>query len=234
MKKIGIIVFVVCVVIGLGFANFFSFGRLTNRLFNFKIDVGNNISGSGKTTTEKRDVTGFSSIEVNGIFQVEVVSGKDYSVEVQADDNIVPIIQTNVGGTVLHIDLDQKVSTKNDMIVRVSMPNIERVESSGASKVNVTNIKNDSFSLETSGASKVSLAGETAHLNIETTGASNIDAEQLKSVRADVEASGACKIAVNVSDELHSEATGASRITYLGDPKTVDNHQTGVGSISKK
>ena len=52
MKKIGIIVFVVCIVVGLSLANFFSSGRLSPKLFNFKFDVGNSVSGSGKVATE--------------------------------------------------------------------------------------------------------------------------------------------------------------------------------------
>jgi hypothetical protein len=234
MKKIGVIAFVACIVIGLAFANFFSFGRLSSRLFNVKLDIGEHVSGSGNVKTERRDASGFTNVEVSGIFQVEIVAGKDYSVEVQADDNILPLINTAINGDTLEIELDQKVSTHNDMIVRITAPNIEKVQTSGASKLSASGIKNEEFSLDTSGASKVTLAGETQHLNIDVSGASNIDAENLNAVRADVDASGASKIFVSVSGELHSEASGASRIVYTGDPKTIDNHQSGAGSVSKK
>jgi len=234
MKKIGIIVFIVCIVVGLSLANFFSSGRISPKLFNFKFDVGNSVSGSGKVATDKRDVTGFTSVDVSGVFQVEIVSGKDYSVEVQADDNILPLIETNVSGSTLQIDLKDKASTRSDMVVRITAPNIERVETTGASKVTASGIKNDSFSINTTGASKVYLTGETANLDIDVTGASMVDAEQLNAAIVNIQASGASKINVNVSGELHSEASGASRIVYSGDPKTIDNHQSGASSISKK
>jgi len=234
MKKIGIIVFVVCIVVGLSLANFFSFGRLSGKLFNVKLDVGNGVSGSGKVATDKRDVKGFTSVDVSGVFQVEIVAGKDFSVEVQADDNILPLIETNVSGSTLQIDLKDKASTRSDMVVRISAPNIERVETTGATKVTASGIKNDSFSISTTGASKVYLTGETASLDIDVTGASLVDAEQLNAAIANIQASGASKINVNVSGELHSEASGASRIVYSGDPRTVDNHQSGASSISKK
>jgi hypothetical protein len=234
MKKIGIIVFIVCIVVGLSLANFFSSGRMSPKLFNFKFDVGNSVSGSGKVATDKRDLKGFTSVDVSGVFQVEIVSGKDFSVEVQADDNILPLIETNVSGSTLQIDLKDKASTRSDMIVRITAPNIERVETTGASKVTASGIKNDSFSINTTGASKVYLTGETANLDIDVTGASMVDAEQLSAAIANIQASGASKINVNVSGELHSEATGASRIVYSGDPKTIDNHQSGASSISKK
>lgn len=234
MKKIGLIVFAVCIVVGLAFANFFSFGRITNRLFNFKVDIGNNVRGSGNVGSEKRGVSGFTSVDVSGVFQVEIVAGKDYSVEVQADDNLLPLIETKTDGNVLRIDLSEKASTRNDMIVRITAPNIERVETTGAAKVTASGISNDSFAIDSTGASKVNLSGETAKLDIDITGASLVDAEQLKAVNVDIQASGASKINVNVSGTLHTEASGASRIVYSGDPKSVDNHQSGASSISKK
>jgi hypothetical protein len=234
MKKIGIIVFAVCIVIGLAFANFFSFGRLSDRLFHVNLDIGGRVSGSGNVATEHRGVAGFNSVEVSGVFQVEIVSGKEYSVEVQADDNVLPLIETNVSGSTLHIDLREKASSISTMIVRITAPNIERVDTTGAANVTASGISNDLFTINTTGASKVNLGGETAKLDIKVTGASVIDAEQLNAVAANIKASGASKINVSVSGELHTDASGASRIVYSGDPKTVDNRTSGASSISKK
>jgi hypothetical protein len=234
MKKIGIIVFAVCIVIGLAFANFFSFGRLSDRLFHVNLDIGGRVSGSGNVSTEHRGVAGFNSVEVSGVFQVEIVSGKEYSVEVQADDNVLPLIETNVSGSTLHIDLREKASPSSTMIVRITAPSIERVDTTGAANVTASGISNDSFTINTTGASKVNLGGETAKLDIKVTGASVIDAEQLNAVAANIKASGASKINVSVSGELHTDASGASRIVYSGDPKTVDNRTSGASSISKK
>src|SRR5206468_757861 len=160
MKKIGIIVFLVCIVMGLAFANFFSFGRLGGKFFNVSMDFGG-IAGSGNVTSESRDVTGFESVDVSGVFQVEIVAGKEYSVEVQADDNLLPLVKTDVSGGVLRIKLDKKVSTKNELIVRVTAPDIKKIEASGAAKVSASGIKNNSLSINSSGASKISVSGET-------------------------------------------------------------------------
>jgi hypothetical protein len=204
-------------------------------LFNISFDIGGRaVKGSGNITTEKRELSGFKAIEVSGVFQVEITAGKDYSVEVQADDNILPLIQTRVSGETLEVELEKKISTHNDLVVRVTVPNIERIGATGASKVTASGIKNDVLSVDTSGASKVTLSGETSRLTIDVSGASNIDAEQLNAVKADVDASGASKVAVNVSSDLHTDASGASRIVYSGEPKMVENRQSGAGSVTKK
>src|SRR5262249_39438370 len=160
--------------------------------------------------------------------------GKDFNVEVQADDNLLPLIKTDVNGSTLKIELDKKVSTNNGLIVRVSAPNIEKVEAAGAAKVNASGIKNDSFAVDCSGASKINLSGETSDLSVDVRGPRNGDADNLKLVDEDVKASGASHINVNVSGDLHSDASGASRIVYSGDPKSTDNHQSGAGSVSRK
>jgi hypothetical protein len=233
MKKIGIVVFVVCVVVGLAFANFFSFGRFSGKLFNVSVGWERAV-GSGNVTTEKRDVGNFDSVDVSGVFQVEIVAGKEYSVEVQADDNLLQFVTTSVKGDTLRIGLDKRVSTKNEMIVRITTPNIERLKTSGAAKVTATGIKGDRFSIDSSGASIVSVTGETSELSVDVSGASHIDAEGLKTTIANVDASGASHVNVNVTSQLHAAASGASRIVYTGDPKTVENHQSGAGSVSRK
>ena len=234
MKKIGFIVFAICIVVGLAFANFFNVGRVTSEFFNFKVDIGDRVTGSGHSATERRDVAGFNEVEVSGVFQVEIVAGKDFSVDVQADDNILPLIQTKVNGDTLQIELEQSVKSKSEMIVRITAPNIERVQSSGAAKINASGIKNEQFSIDTSGASKIILNGETAKLDIDVSGASNIDAEQLVAGAVNINSTGASKIAVNATSKIHTQASGASRITYTGEPKTVESETSGSSSITKK
>lgn len=233
MKKIGIIVFVVCIVVGLAFANLFSFGRIGESLFSFKVNF-KGVHGSGNVATEHRDVSDFSAVDVSGVFQVEIVAGKDFSVDVQADDNLIQYVTTEVRGETLRIGLDKKVSTRNDLIVRVTAPSIEKLQASGASKVSAIGISGDSFTLDASGASRVTVVGATSSLSVDVSGASNIDADELTAVNANVDASGASHVYVNVSGELHAEASGASRVVYSGDPKSVDNRQSGAGTVSRK
>ena len=74
--------------------NFFSFGRLPGKIFNFSF--GRGVKGSGVLITEKRELSGFKGVDVGGIFQVEVTAQKDFAVEVSGDDNIVPMVKTYV------------------------------------------------------------------------------------------------------------------------------------------
>ena len=232
MKKIGFIVFAVAVVIGVTVASLFSWGKATENIVNFKVGFGAE-KGSGNVASEKREVGEFSKIDVSHVFQVEVIAQSEYAVEVEADDNLLQFIKTEVRGGTLHIDLDQRVKTRNGMRVRVSAPNIDRVQASGASRVDVSNLRNGEFAVDTSGASKITAAGQTGNLIVDVSGASQLDLSGLSAATANIDASGASKVNVNVANELIADASGASRITYAGSPK-VSKSTSGASSVSQR
>ena len=76
MKKIGIIIFAVAIVVGVGISNILSIEG-----FSFKSPVtfsfGSKVKGSGNVITEKRDVAEFNKIDVGSNFRVEVVAQKE-------------------------------------------------------------------------------------------------------------------------------------------------------------
>jgi len=232
MKKVGLIFFILALAIGLIFANMFSFGKTTARFFNFSINSG--VSGSGNVISEKRDVVDFQGIDVGGVFQVEVIAQKDFSVEIEADDNLLPLIKTEVSGGILRLETEKRITTKNPILVRISAPNIENLEVSGASKVSLANLSNENLQIDSSGASKITVAGETENLTVDVSGASKIDAENLKTENASIDASGASKVSVFAMNELKTDASGASSIIYSGSPKNLTKKTSGAGSIKEK
>ena len=212
MKKVGIVIFVVAIAMGVVAGNFFSFGRLPGKIFNFSF--GRGVKGSGVLITEKRELSGFKGVDVGGIFQVEVTAQKDFAVEISADDNIVPMVKTYVSNGVLKIESDGHFSNSNPIKVRISAPDIESVEASGASRVAVTNLKNSSLDVNTSGASRVSIAGETSNLKIDVSGASSASVFAL--------------------DHITADASGASKIFYSGTATSVEKKTSGASRIAQK
>jgi hypothetical protein len=233
MKKIGIITFIIAIIVGVSLANFFSWGKASGKIFNFSVNLGGE-KGSGNVATETRDLSDFESVDVGGVFQVEIVAQKDFAVEIEADDNLLQFIKTEVNDGRLEISTEQRISTSNPIRVRISAPNIERIQASGASKVSLTDVKNSDLALDVSGASKIKLVGETGNFTVETSGASHIDAENLKSENASIDASGASNVSVNVLGELKSDASGASTITYTGTPKNVIKKSSGASKVTQR
>ena len=232
MKKIGILIFIVAISIGVVFANLFSFGKASGELFSFSF--GSAIKGSAVAGSEVRNATDFKGVDVGGIFQVVITAGKDFSVEVQADDNLLQYIKTDVEDGVLKIETTERINSHTPMRVRISAPDIESIDASGACRVSVAGVKNSSLDIDTSGASKLKIEGETSVVNVEVSGASNIDAESLKARTATVDASGASNVSLFVTERLMSDASGASKISYSGNPTSVEKKTSGVSSVYQK
>jgi hypothetical protein len=232
MKKFGVFIFIVAILVGVAFANLFSFGHATEKVFDFSFVTS--VRGSGSVVSEVRSVSDFTAIDVGGVFEVEVSIGKDYSVEVLADDNLLQHIKTEVHAGVLNIETTRSIKSRNPFRVRVSAPSITNVDASGASKVAVDGIRNSNFDIDSSGASKISLSGETSSLQVDVSGASHIDAENLKAETAAVDASGASKVTLFVTGRLTSAASGASRIVYSGSPSSVQKKTSGASSVRAK
>ena len=232
MKKIGILIFVVAIVVGVTVANVLSFGKASGNIFTFSF--GSGIKGSGVASSETRSADEFTGVDVGGVFQVEVTAGKEYSVQVQADDNLLPYVKTEVVSGVLHISTRERINSQTPLRVIVSAPEIEHLDVTGASKLSLSGVMNSELGIHTSGASKLKVEGETSELNIEVSGASSIDAEALRSKTATVDASGASKVSVFVTERLSSDASGASKVQYSGNPVSVEKKTSGASSVRQK
>lgn len=230
MKKIGIIVFISALVIGAIFANSFSFGKFS--FINFSLAGG--IKGSGNLKTEKREVSDFKSVDVGGVFKVEITAQKDFDVQIEADDNLLQYINTEIDGETLEISTTKRISSHNPIIVKIGAPDIENLEVSGASSVMLTNLNNESLKIDLSGASNVKIEGNTKNLNVELSGASRLDSGNLQSENISVDASGASKADVFASNRLEADLSGASKVTYSGSPKDLVKKTSGASKINEK
>lgn len=225
MKKIGLVVFIIALAIGLTFSTSCNFGGFHSL---------SGVQGSGVSKTEKRTVTGFKKIEAGGAVNLEIAAQNDFSVEVQADDNLLTNIKTDVSGDTLKIYSEDRISPKTKINIKISMPAIEGLDVSGASSGVVSSAKTGSLSLTASGASNIKIDGQAKDLKADASGASTIEAENLRVENAEVEASGASKATVAATNDLDVNASGASKITYIGEPKNIKQNSSGASSVAKK
>lgn len=233
MKKAGFLFFLAALVIGLVVANTFSFGRVSTDFIKFSVNFGA-ARGSGNIVTERREVSGFKSVDVGGVFQVEIVAQKEFSVEIEADDNLIGLIQTTVDGGTLRIESDKRLKSKSPIKIRISAPDIDGLQVSGAAKVTAANLKSQSLKIESSGGSRVTVSGETVKLKVESSGGAKVNAGDLAAVDADIEGSGGSSVEVNVTGDLRSDISGGARVQYTGTPANIITNKSGGASVSQK
>ncbi len=196
-------------------------------------NMGGEVRGSGNRQTQKREVAPFTSISTEGAFTIEVVCQKDQSLEIEADDNVLPLITANVSGNVLTLNNSKSYSVNQPIVVRISVPNLEGLTVNGAGKLDISRVSNDRLEIDANGAPSISVSGSTKLIDIDTNGAAKIDTHNLRAARAVVESKGVSKIDLGVSDQLDVTVSGPSQVTYRGDP-VVNKTINGPGKIEKR
>lgn len=88
--------------------------------------------------------------------------------------------------------------------------------------------------MEASGASSISLTGGAANLILEVSGASSVDLVSFPAIDLRAELSGASSADVNASGRLDVEASGASELSYLGNPTLGSVNTSGASTVSEK
>jgi hypothetical protein len=191
------------------------------------------VAGSGKRVTQKRDVAAFTSINTQGAFNIDVVCQKPVALELEADDNIVPLISTEVSNNTLYIKGLQDFSVQEPISLKISVPNLDGLSVSGAGTMDISGMKNDKFEIDSSGAPKITVSGNTKVVDIDTSGAARIDTHKLHATKAIVDSKGVSKVDLAASDQLDVTISGPSFVTYEGDP-VVNKTVHGPGKVEKK
>ena len=195
--------------------------------------IHDEIPGSGKIQTQRREVGSFSSISTAGAFDLEIVCQKAPGLEIEGDDNVLPLITTEVSNNVLHIKSLRGYSVSQPITLRISVPDLTGISASGAGNIEVSGIKNEKFVIDASGAPTIRAAGETRVLNIDANGAGKIDAHKLRAARVVVESNGVSRVEVYAAEHLDVTVSGPSHVTYEGDA-VVNKTVNGPGSVEKK
>jgi hypothetical protein len=192
------------------------------------------LQGSGVSSKETRTAKDFTKVEAGGSAQIQITVGPSYSVAVEGDNNIVPLIETTVDGDKLVIHNKKSISPKLDLVVKITMPHLDGVSLSGATTTQIEGVNEDKLQLDTSGASNVTIKGKAKNLDLSISGAGSVKADELETDYSKVEVSGAGNASVWADSHLDATAQGAGTIRYKGSPKNIGKSIDGAGSIEKE
>ncbi len=217
------------------------------------VNVNLNIErGSGHVITESRNVSNFDSLLLSGIGDVTLEQGDSESLEIEAEDNVVPHIQTKVVNGTLEIRYDRKtiIPTKS-VKFRLVMRDIHKLDTQGVSNiqsekintdqldvsiggtgnVNIRDLTADQLTVNVSGAGNFSASGEVTDLKITLSGAGNFNGEDLKSANTTIAIAGLGRVTTWSTDTLDVTISGTGGVDYYGDPQ-VSQQISGIGSIN--
>ncbi len=209
---------------------------------------------------EVRTAGNFRSIEVSGTVSLYVSQAKTHAIAVSAGEaKYNEKIKTEVKNGVLKISVEGGVwngfSWANRKLkAYVSLPELDKLEVSGASVVNVVDsLKGNAFNLSVSGASEVKgkvelktltldvsgasvvrLTGTAENAVIDASGAARVHGYELKVETARVNASGASAVNITAIKAFTADASGGSAVRYAGNAATGTLNASAGASIKKR
>lgn len=212
------------------------------------------IRGSGQVAEEERDVGEFTGVNLAGFGTVDIEIADQEELLIEAEDNLIEFLRTEVRGGTLEIGLEgTRLMPTKPVKFHVMMKSLDRLtvsgsgtievpdvaaerlsaNISGSGRVEIGDLEADLIDVEISGSGKVEIeSGKADEQRIGISGSGNYLGEQLESNRAEVSIGGSGQATVRVGDELEANVSGSGDIKYFGNP-SVDTSMSGSGKVTK-
>ena len=191
------------------------------------------IRGNGHIKTDERTISAFANIDAGGAFEIEWKSGAP-ALSVTTDENLLAYVDNHISGDTLRLRTREQIWPTHGIKVVISSPTRTGAKLSGAVKLTANQISGPKFAVESTGAARVTLYGSIDELLADMTGASELNASGLQTKTAEISTTGAADAEIAVSETLKVAITGAGKVSYSGNPPTIEKHITGAGSIRHK
>jgi hypothetical protein len=199
------------------------------------------VTGSGNIVTQAVDYlveSGFDKLDVSDGFTVSIRQSGGYGVVIRIDDNLEKYLEVAKKGSTLNIGLKpNRPSTLRNATLQadVTMPELTGLDMSGGSHCTASGFESTrALRFELSGGSGVTFSGSAGDVTIDASGGSQVDLSSFVAANADVETSGGSQVTVNVTGRLDADASGGSKVYYLGSPTLGLIDESGGAEIRRK
>jgi hypothetical protein len=179
-------------------------------------------------------VIDFDEISVAGFGEVIVAVGPGASLIVEAEDNVLPYLVTDVVGDTLEISSEDDISFRDveEPTYTVTVPSLDTVTIAGSGSVTASGVGGESFKVTISGSGDVTPEGSVTSVDVTIAGSGTFLGAGLVSSEGTVSISGSGTVVVHATGTLEASIAGSGNITYLGDPELTQSI-AGSGSIVK-
>lgn len=218
-------------------------------------------TGSGRVETESRDLTGFSAIAVRGEIELIVRQGQREAVQVSAEDNLLPLLQTALEGTsegtrtlLIRWKSGESVRHTKPVVVTVDLIRLSALSTAGSGDVTVEPLKTQSLTLSISGSSDakfkqldaerfnlsivgsgdVRAAGKAARLEVSIAGSGDARLRELVADDVSVSIAGSGDASVHAMKSLAVSIAGSGNVDYGGSAVLTRRRVAGSGSVQQR
>ena len=215
--------------------------------------------GSGKIATETRTVPEFEAVSTSGAIDLQVSQGAQQSLQVQADDNLLPLLETVVeshnGVPTLSVrwKRGERIRNRSKVALTIVVPRLSALSASGSGDMRIAsfttpalqvtlsgsgdarlqNLSTDDLGVRVSGSSDVSGSGKAGKLKVSISGSGDVRLTDLRADDVQVHIAGSGDATVFADKTLDVRIAGSGDVTYTGNA-VLKRSVAGSGSVTRK
>lgn len=215
-------------------------------------DFGSGETGNGVVVEETREITeDFTEVSASEGLDVYVTQGSEFDISVEADENIVDLIGTDIKNGKLRIHAIENIGRATKKVY-VTLPKVSGLYASSGSHLTAenmiqseklmvdassgailnANVTVTDMEVDASSGANISLSGTAKEVYIDGSSGANIKAGDLMTVVCNADASSGANVSIHVKDNLTAEASSGGNISYKGEP-SVQKNKSVSGSVHK-
>jgi hypothetical protein len=212
------------------------------------------LSGNGDVQSQNRQISGFDAVSSSGDYHVSIMPGTEFSVQVKAESNLLPYIETELHGTTLNIGtIGLHTIRHHDPIeVFITQPQLTGLNLSGSGFIKTGSFNCDNLQIGISGSGDINaqviaktitailsgsgniiLSGNADSSNYRISGSGKIKTYDLIQNHCQSSISGSGDVYANVVKTLQASISGSGSVYYLGNP-SVQANISGSGKVMAK
>ena len=215
--------------------------------------VGPTVTGSGVVKSESREIGPVDAVTLSGIGELTITQGDAVKLTVEAEDNILPLIETETANGKLTLGLKSGTSVRTTKPIKyqLTVKTLKGLELSGSGSAASAGLKTDRLNVVLSGSGGVTLdrleadelttvlsgsgsvkvTGKAPRQKVTLSGSGAFQGGDLDGRSVTVNVTGSGRADVRAGETLDATVTGSGSIGYRGDPK-VSQSITGSGRVT--
>lgn len=213
------------------------------------------LKGEGPVVSQNLDVRNFTGIELSFSGDVFLRQGKEFSVRVEGQQNLISVLNTEVKDNIwkLRFNVDNVQMYKTKFEVYITMPTLDHIHVAGSGNVRTENrftglgdvyagvhgsgdvyLHADCRNLtaKVSGSGDIRTSGSAEAGNLKVTGSGDYSGYDMRIKNCEAAVTGSGDIKVHASETLIASVRGSGDIDYRGNP-SVQSKVSGSGDIDR-
>jgi hypothetical protein len=234
----------------------FQFLAIPLLLLSFSCDE-RNYSVSTASIQEKKNLTGVTRLQLDGVFNLTITQSDQESIEVVGDESMIKKMLIDQDGDLLTLSMEENLGdnffSKKELRINLNLKDLKELKYDGVGNVKTKGIfKVGDVRLIGSGVGNleleldaqqidadfdmvgnINLQGKANRAFFTNNGVGNLDAVNLIVKDMEINSSGIGNVEVHCTGDLSLVVDGIGKVSYSGNPRILKKEVSGIGKVEE-